>query len=102
MADADVDPPQLTQTEIRRVRYRVRGRPREESEMLEEELSDLLACANITGPEYELGSPSLAGPSTANSGPAHRESASALDDTFITKFSHSTTEPVEQSNYRLS
>ncbi|PBK88382.1 hypothetical protein ARMGADRAFT_1034049 [Armillaria gallica] len=69
--DADVDPPQLTQTEIRRVRYRVRGRPREESEMLEEELSDLLACANITGPEYELGNPSLAGPSTGNSGPAH-------------------------------
>ncbi len=69
--------------------------------MLEEELSDMLACANITGPEYELGSPSLEGPSTGNSGPEYRESASALDDTLITKFSHSTTEPAEQSNYRL-
>lgn len=69
--DADVDPPQLTQTEIRRIRYRVRGKPREEYEMSEEELSDMLACANITGPEYELGNPSLEGPSTGNSGPEY-------------------------------
>ncbi|KAK0489915.1 hypothetical protein EDD18DRAFT_1109787 [Armillaria luteobubalina] len=53
--DVDVDPPQLTQTDTRRIRYRVRGRPREESEMVEEELSEMLACANITEPECNCG-----------------------------------------------
>ncbi|KAK0217269.1 hypothetical protein IW262DRAFT_1464310 [Armillaria fumosa] len=69
--DVNVEPAQLTQTEIRRIRYRVRGRPREESEMVEEELSDMLACANITEPECEMGSSLLEGPSIGNSGPEY-------------------------------
>ncbi|KAK0200103.1 hypothetical protein DFS33DRAFT_218621 [Desarmillaria ectypa] len=67
--DTDIIPPQLTQTEIRRIRYRVKGKPREEYEMSEEGLSDMLACANInTDSGCELRSPSSDDPSTSTPG----------------------------------
>ncbi|KAG7440341.1 uncharacterized protein BT62DRAFT_938154 [Guyanagaster necrorhizus] len=74
--DADIDPPQLTKMEITRIRYRTGGRPREEYEMTEEELSDMFAGTNIhTERGYELGSSSSDGSPANTSGPEHREFA---------------------------
>ncbi|KAK0458280.1 uncharacterized protein EV420DRAFT_1643156 [Desarmillaria tabescens] len=71
-SDTDIIPPQLTPMEIRRIRYRVRGRPREGCEVSEEELSDMLASTNInTQSESELGSPLSDDPSTSMSGPEY-------------------------------